>query len=113
MFKRPDPARLRQQRGSVLYVIYLAAVAEAANPDDPDRVGRNVLVMTLEQAGELPSNEELRNALRYLEGKGAVKVEWRHDGTGEFDAVRILTLGKDLAEGTVTDPGVQFARRRG
>ncbi len=113
MFKRPDAERSRVQRGSVLSVLHLAAFAEATNPDDPTRVGRNVLYMALEQAGELPPPEELRSALRYLEEKKAVRVEWRRDGTGEFDAVRLLALGMDLVEGTVLDPGVRFLGRRG
>ena len=112
MFRRLDPARLRQLRGRVLQLLYLAAMSEAGNPDDPYTVSRGVLVGTLEHAGELPASEDLRGALRVLEEKAAVKVVWRHDGTGDFVSLRLLALGIDLVEGAVVDPGISFARRR-
>lgn len=109
--RRLDPARLKQLRGRILRVAYLAAMAEAGNPDDPYTVSRGVLVGTLEHAGELPSNEDMRGALRVLEEKGAVKVAWRNDGSGEFASFRLLALGIDLVEGTVSDPGIALTRR--
>lgn len=108
----PDPMRRRALRALILEVAHLAAAAEATNPDDPYTLSRNVLVQTLENAGALPANEELRSAVRYLEEKGAVKARWRLDGSGEFDSFRLLALGIDLAEGTASDPGITFARRR-
>lgn len=112
MFRRLDPARLRQLRGRILQLLYLAAMSEAGNPDDPYTVSRGVLVGTLEHASELPSNEDLRGALRVLEEKSAVKVTWRHDGSGDFVSLRLLALGIDLVEGAVSDPGISFTRRR-
>ncbi len=112
MFRRLDPARLRQLRGRILSIAYLAAMSEAGNPDDPYTVSRGVLVGTLEHSGELPSSEDLRGALRVLEEKGALKVTWRHDGSGEFVTVRLQALGIDLVEGAVVDPGITFTLRR-
>lgn len=112
MFNRRDPARLRALRGKLLYVAYLAAQAEAVNPDDPYTISRSVLVQTLEHLGELPAGEDLRSALRYLEAKRLVTVRWRRDGSGEFDTYRLEPSGIDLVEETTQDPGVAFPRRR-
>lgn len=112
MFRRNDPARQRALRGLVLYLAHLAAAAEASNPDDPLAISRGVLVQTLESTDQLPASEELRTALRYLEAKALVIVRWRRDGTGEWDSLRLLAAGIDLAEGTTSDPGVTFPRRR-
>jgi len=112
VLKRLDPARLRQLRGRVLHIVYLAAMSEVGNPDDPLTVSRGVLVGTLEHSGELPSTEDLRGALRVLEEKGAVTVAWRHDGSGEFAHLRLLALGIDLVEGALSDPSITLVRRR-
>lgn len=112
MLKRPDPVRLRQLRARVLQLAYLAAMSEASNPDDPYTLSRNVLVGTLEQADELPSGEDLRAAVRYLETKGTIEVRWLRDGTGEFASFRLRAYGIDLVEGSAVDNGITFSRRR-
>lgn len=112
MFKRNDPARQRALRGVILRLAHLAAASEASNPDDPYVLSRNVLVQTLETTGELPAGDELRGALRYLEAKRYIQVTWLRDGTGEFVNFRLEASGIDLVEGTCTDAGVSFLRRR-
>jgi hypothetical protein len=107
-----DSARIRRLRATILTVAHMAAATEAVNPDDPYTLSRNVLVGTLDQAGELPSAQDLRNAVRYLETKGALEVVWRMDGTGEFEKFRLRALGIDLVEGAASDPAIQFTGRR-
>lgn len=94
-------------RGLVLRVIHTAAEGEALNPDDPYAISREVLTMTLEALKMMPSEAELHNVLRYLEGKHYVYVEWLKDGSGRFDWVRLLPHGIDVNDGTHADPGVQ------
>lgn len=112
MFKKADPARLRLMRGVILQAIYMASMSEALNPDDPDTIGRTVLVITLEQLAALPTEPELHGCLRYLESKGYLSVAWSHDGTGSFERATITSAGKDLVEHTTRDAGVTLSSRR-
>jgi hypothetical protein len=112
MLKSNSPRDLQYLRGNILNLLNLAVQGEALNPDDPTRMGRTVLVQTMENLAILPSNEKLRGALRYLEGKGYIAVEWDRDGSGDFAAIRLLPAGIDLVEGSISDPGVKFAIRR-
>lgn len=111
MLRPNDPARTRRLRGQVLRIAYMAANAEVSNPDDPYVISRNVLVGTLEHAGELPSGQDLRAAMRYLEAKGCVEVTWRRDGTGEFDKFRLRAYGIDLVEGVENDRAIELGNR--
>lgn len=100
-------------RGNILNIIYMAWQGEALNPDDPLACGKSVLVATMENLKILPSNQELKAGLRYLEAKGYVDVEWLQDGTGGFESVRLTAKGIDLVEGTLKDDGVMFTNRKG
>lgn len=111
-FKRGDPNRLRTFRGVLMTLLYTATQGEAVNVDDPNVVSADVLLTSLETLSARPADDELRNAVNYLEQKGYVKVEWLHDGSGMFGAVRLLATGMDLVERTVSDLGVQFSQRR-
>jgi hypothetical protein len=112
MFHKRDPERIKILRGQILSIIHMAAAGEALNPDDPYGMSRDVLVMTLEQLSSMPSNEDLNNAVRYLEAKGYLQVDWSRDGTGSFTAVRLSVAGVDLVERTTNDPAVKFTLRR-
>lgn len=109
---RNDPLRLKYLRGTLLYVSHLAATGAALNPDDPFAMGKPVLVQTLETLRILPSEDDLRSSLRYLEAKHYVEVEWLHDGSGDWMALRLLPAGIDLVERSTSDPGVAFQRRQ-
>lgn len=112
MFRRSDPTRLRYLRGNILYLANLAAQGEALNPDDPMSMGKTVLCQTMENLKVLPSNEDLRGALRYLEAKRYIAVKWARDGSGDWDHLTLMPGGIDLVEGSITDAGVLFNVRR-
>lgn len=111
-FRRGDPTRLKIFRGTFMNLLYIATQGDVVNTDDPNVVNGEVLVMSLESVHALPSNDELRNAARYLEAKDYIKVDWLRDGTGTFKSVKILPGGIDLCEGTIEDAAVTFPRRR-
>jgi hypothetical protein len=92
--------------------LYLAEQSDPINPDDPTLLNYQVIVTTLEQQAVRPPDDELNALLRYLESKGYVQVQWLNDGTGGWSAVRILSLGTDLVEGSIEDAGVKFSKRR-
>lgn len=111
-FKRGDPDRLKIFRGVLVTLLYIATQGDSVNVDDPDIVSRDVLLASLETLRARPSDEDLRNALRYLDRKDYARIEWSNDGSGSFDAVKLLAGGVDLYEGTVNDGGVTFSKRR-
>lgn len=111
-FRRGDPSRLKIFRGVLMNLLYIATQGDSVNADDPSVVNRDVLVTSLESLGAMPSDEELRNATRYLEQKDYVKVEWLRDGSGIFNSVKLLAKGIDLCERTLEDAGVTFSQRR-
>lgn len=112
MFKPRDPRHRRMMRGQILQLIYMAWQTGALPPEDPQCMSRNILVMTLEELKLLPSSEHLRADLHYLEGKGYLDAEWRRDGSGDFDWVRLTEKGVDVVEESATDPGVTLPRRQ-
>jgi hypothetical protein len=82
------------------------------NIDNPMTISRDVLVTALDDMSQLPSDDDLRSALRYLEQKGYISVVWLQDGSGGFGAITLKAEGVDLVETTTNDPGVNFVRRR-
>lgn len=112
MLKRGDPNRAKVLRGLIMKLLYLAEQSEPINPDDPTLLSYDVITMSLEHQGARPSDDELNALMRYLEGKLYVRVQWLEDGSGRWDAVRILPSGIDLVEQSIVDRGVQFSRRR-
>lgn len=112
ILRRGDPRRAKVLRGSILSLLYLAEQSDPINPDDPTLISREILTISLENLGMLPPNEELHSYLRYLEQKKYIEVSWLSDGSGLFGSVRLLPSGTDLVEGSETDNGVTFRKRR-
>lgn len=112
IFNKNNPRRAALIRGRILELVYLAAMGDALNPDDPYSMSKGVLVAALEQLNELPAENDLHAALRYCAEKGYLDVAWRKDGSGSFDSIRLTTAGIDLYEGTTSDRGVYFISRR-
>jgi len=111
--RRPqNPNRAKLLRGLIMKLLYFAEQSEPINPDDPTLLSYDVLTLSLEHQGSRPGDDELNALMRYLEGKRYVDVQWLEDGSGRWDAVRVLPLGIDLVEQSVTDPGVTFSKRR-
>ncbi|GEM48822.1 hypothetical protein [Deinococcus cellulosilyticus] len=112
MFKQTNPTHLKIGRGLILRLIYLAANNNALNPDAPTTMNKTILVMSMEDLQMLPSENDLRSNIRYLEEKGYVTADWLHDGSGDFKWVKLEPSGTDLVEGSISDPGVLFQRRQ-
>ena len=112
MLRTPNADRARMLRGIILNCLHVASQGQALYPDYSNKMGRDVLLMTLEKLASLTSNEELHATLNYLQGKQYIEVAWLNDGTGSFASIELLVAGIDLAEGTTQDPGVTFRLRR-
>lgn len=114
IFNKSNPKRAALIRGRILTLLYYAAMGDALNPDDPYAMSKGTLVAALEQLRELPAENDLHSALRYLEEKEYLEVAWLRDGQGSFESIRLRTEGIDLVEGNaaVDDRGVMITARR-
>ena len=111
-FKKGDPNRLKVFRGVLMNLVYTSAQGESLNVDDPDTISADMLVSALEMLSSRPADGELTSAVRYLEQKEYLKVEWLYDGSGAFRSVKLLAKGMDLVERSIVDAGVAFSVRR-
>lgn len=113
MFGRNDPRKTRAVRGIILQLMWWAANGEGSlNPANPYQIARGVLERALDEMRSHPGVNEMDNALRYLEGKGYVEIQWSPTERGAWEAVTLTTSGIDVVEGTLPDAGVTVSRLR-
>ncbi len=106
MFGRNDPRKTRLVRGIILQLVWLAANGESLNPANPYEIARGVLERALDEMRSHPGASEMDNALRYLEGREYIRVQWHPTERGVWEAVTLTTNGIDVVEGTTPDAGV-------